>query len=361
MKRFLSFAIALFLFLPLFETSAFAFSESQQSLADQAGVGDIQGEYIEEAEVNGEKNINIFQKALQILGDFFTENGTGVFKSFGAILSCLVLCCLLGAMKFGESQALDSACGYASALALAGVSYSVLYNLFVFVIAAMESLSAVMGSLLPVMGSLYVFGGNAATGAASASGFSLFLSLLSVVCTKVLLPLLRLGFVFALAGALPEGANLSSVNNLVRNTATTLMAFLFTLLGFALYLQTSIAAASDSFAARSVKFAGGVFVPVIGGILGDAARSVAASVAVIKGSVGGAGVVLVLSAVLPPVLAVLLYKLVFLCCSAAAKALGCENEARLLQDLSGLLGVLLALVIGAGVVCIIGLAVFINR
>lgn len=336
-------------------------NETETSIAEMAGADGIKSEYLTEEETGGDRTVNVFEKTLVILSDALKSNGRSVIRSFGAVMATVVLCCVMGAMKFGDSGALDAACGYISVLCLAGISYSLLYKLVVYVTAALESLTAVMAGLMPTMAALYVFGGEAASGAASSSGFSLFLSVLFIICSKVLLPLLQVAFVLCLAGAMPGSVNLSSVNTLVKNTATTLMAFIFTLLGFTLYLQTSVAAASDNLVTRSVRFASGVFVPVIGGMLGDASRTVIASVSVIKGTVGASGTVLVLSAVIPPILIVTLYKLMLLCCSIAAKALGCEAESRLLYDLGSVLSVLLALVIGAGAVCLIGLAVFIKR
>lgn len=361
MKKLLIFCTALIFLFPIFEYDAYAYSDSAtESIADSAGALDISSDVLDEDELSGNKSINIFEKVIIIISDSFKENGKTVLRSFGAVLGVLILCCVMGAMKFGGSEALDNACGYISVLALSGVTYSVLYNLFIFVIASMESLTLAMSSLMPVMASLYVFGGTSAAGAASASGMTLFLTVLAAICTKVILPLLQIAFALCLVGAIPGSINLNSVSNLVRNTATTLMAFIFTLLGFTLYLQTNIASASDTFFTRSVRFASGVFVPVIGGMLGDASRTVMASVSVIKGTVGAAGVVIILSAVLPPLLAVILNKLMLLGCSIAAKALGCDKESALLYDLGGILGVLLALVAGAGAVCVIAMAVFIQ-
>jgi hypothetical protein len=68
--------------------------------------------------------------------------------------------------------------------------------------------------------------------------------------------------------------------------------------------------------------------------------------------------VIILSAVIPPLIVVVMNKLMLLLCGITAKMLGCEREGALLYDLCGVLNVLLALVAGAGAVCIIALAVF---
>lgn len=349
--------IALFMLCPV---TARAYSdEDTQSMAIDSGANDFQSEYLEKEEISGDKNINIFQKLIDIMSDTLKGNGKTLIKSFGLIMSMLLICCVMNSLKL-ESLAMDTAIGYISVLVLSGVTYSVLYNLFIYVISSMQSLSIVMSSLMPVMASLHAFGGTVTASAASSSALTVFLSALSLICTNVVLPLLRIAFVLCISGAMPGSINLSSVANLVKNTATTLMAFIFTALGFVLYIQTIVAAAGDGFIIRSVRFASGVFVPVIGSMLGEASRTVLASVSMIKGTVGSVGVVLILAAVLPPFIVTILYKLMLLLCAMIAKALGCERESAFLYDLGGILGVLLALTAGAGIVCIIAMAVFIK-
>ncbi len=333
--------------------------EDTNSIASEAGTGEIKNEYLEKDELSGDKTINVFQKTLDIISDFLRDNGRSVIKSFGLIMSVVILCCVMHAVKFG-GNGLDAVSSYISVIVLSGVTYSVLYNLFVFVIAAMESLVISMTAFMPIMASLYAFGGAPASAAASASAFSVFLTALSAICARVILPLLQISFAFCLSGAIPGSINLSSVASLVKNTATTLLSFAFTVLGFVMYIQTAVAAASDSFFARSVRFASGVFVPVIGAMLGEASRTVIASVSVIKGTVGASGVVVVLSFVLPPFLLTVLYKFMLLLCSVLAKSLGCEKESAFLYDLGGILGVVMALVGGATAVCIIAMATFIR-
>ncbi len=341
--------------------TAFAYAdESTNSMAESVGADNVDNPYLSDEEKSGDKTINIFQKVFSIISDALKNNGKSVLKSFGLIISVVVLCCVMQTLKFGNSEALETATTYVSVIALSGVTYSVLYNLFIMVIAAMESLTLVISSFMPAMAALNALGGATAAGAALASGLSVFLAVVSAVCTKVILPLLQIAFVFCLSGAMPSGVNLSAANTLVKNTASTLMAFTFSIMGFVLYLQTSIASASDGFFARSVRFASGVFVPVIGSMLGEAARTVMSSVSVIKGTLGAVGTVVILSLVLPPFIITVLYKFMLLLCSVLAKSLGCEKESAFLYDLGGVLGVLMALMGGATTVALIAFATFIK-
>ncbi len=364
MKKILYVIILIFLLFPIFSMgviNVYAYSDPEtESIAEMAGADRIEPKLFSDDELSGDKNINVFQKVFDIVLSSFKENGSQVLRSFGGILGVLVLCCIMNAMKFGDSPALDSVGSYISVLVLSGVTYSVIYKVFVLVIAAMESLTVAVTALVPTMSALYIYGGCSATGAASASSLSLFLSALSLICTKLILPLTRVSFALSLSGALPNSINLSPVTNLIKNCGTIILSFIFSLLGFVTVIQTSVAAASDTFVTRSVKFASGAFVPIIGNMLGEASRTVIASVSLIKGTVGAAGTVIILSTVLPAVILVALYKLVLLVCGIIAKALGCQSESTMLYDLCGILNILLALVIGAGAVALIAMAVFLK-
>lgn len=360
MKRF--FIVFLFVFAILFmpyRVAAYS-DENAESIAYAAEADKIKNEYLDSDEINGDKTINVFQKATQIISDALNDGGITVVKSFGAILGVVVLCCVMHSLRFTENPTLDSAMSFVSVLALSGVTYSVMYNLFVYIIASMESLTIAMSSLMPIMATLNAFGGSTAAAAAGSSSLTLFFSVLSIICTKVLLPLLQISFALCLVGAVPSGVELSSVTNLVKSTGTLLMSFVFSLLGFTLYLQNAIAAASDNYVTRSIRFASGVFVPVIGNMLGDAARTVIASVSIVKGTVGASGVVIVLSAVIPPFVAVVLHKFMLLGCGIVAKTLGCERESGFLYNMLGITNLLMSLVAGAGVVSMIAIAVFIK-
>ncbi len=353
--------VLLFLFTAFFafRTSVCAYDGSEtESLALEVGADELDNGYLTDSERSGDSDINIFQKAVDIIADSFSGSG-GVLASFGSLIAIIMLSAVMSAMKFG-GEALDTATSYISILVLAGASYALFDRLLAVVVASMESLTVALSAQLPVMTALHVCGGTPASGAAGSTSMTLFLSVLSLICTRVILPLVRISFALCLAGAMPSSINLSPITNLIKNTSTTVMTFIFTMLSFLLYIQTSVAATGDGFLTRSVKFASGVFIPIIGGILGDASRTVLASVGVIKGTVGAVGVVTVLAVVLPPIITVAIHKILLLLCSIVAKSLSCDRESAFLSDLCGVTNVLLALVAGAGSVALISMAVFLK-
>lgn len=352
--------IRLLLLLPVFLFLC-GFTEDAESIADHAGVDTLSHPAVTEEELSGDTQIVLWDK----LGALFEENAGDAFGeaagNFAALLGVLVLCSLMHALKaLTPSGAMENACSFVTALAVSGVSYALLSDLFTRTGQALTAFAEFLASLLPVSASLLVSGGNTSAAAASSAGFSLFLSAVSLICSAVLFPFLQVSFSACFASALPGTVDLSPIGNLVRNTAGLLLLFLFSLLGFMLTMQTAISAAADSFLFRTVRFASGILIPVVGNILGDAARTVAGSVSVIKSTVGGVGTVVTLAILLPPFLQLLFHRLMLALCAALAKLLGCEREGQLLSDLGGTLNILLGLLAGTEVIALLYIAAFIK-
>lgn len=328
---------------------------------EDAGVDSLSHPAVTEEELQGEREILLWDKLAELLSaqrESLWEAGSVTFAS---LLGILLLCSLLHALsRLSQGDALPNACSLVSALAVSGVMYSLLKDLFAVTGQALAAFTEYLAALLPVSSTLMIAGGNTSAAASSSMGFSMFLSAISLICSGVLFPFLQISFSVSFASALPGTVDLAPVGNLIRTTSTLLLAFLFSLLGFMLTMQTTISAASDSFLFRTVRFASGTFIPVVGNVLGDAARTVAGSVSVIKGTVGGVGTAVTLAILLPPFLRVAVCRLVLGVCTVLAKLLGCEKEGQLLTQLGSTLSILLGLVAGAEVIALLYLATFIK-
>ena len=245
-------------------------------------------------------------------------------------------------------------------MALSGILYTALKTLFEMTRQAFLNLSVFLTSFLPVTASLYTMTGNTATAAAGTSMMLLFNTAVVALAERFLFPLLQVCFALSLVSAVPNGVSLQSIITLVKNTVTTLLAFAFTMFSAVLYFQTAITASADNLAYRSIRFASGVFIPVIGSVIGDASRTVNASIATVKSTVGYVGVAALAILLLPPIITAILYKFVVLLAAMAARILGCDRESRLLYDISSLLSVLMSTVIGVSAVFLISVAIFIK-
>lgn len=339
-----------------------AFETSNENIiADKAGLNEISTDAVTSEEMSGKNQINFFGKILSFFSDALKAGSTSALQAFALIMTVVILSSIFSCFKWTTTNSsLHTAYEYVSILALSGVTFTIFISVFNYVQSTINTANIFMTGLLPVTSSLYIFGGNSTVAAASNASLLLFFSIMNAISAKFLIPFLQISFALCLASAIPGTVNLTSVSTLVKNTTTTVLAFMFSIFGFVMYLQTTIASSADNYAYRSVRFASGVFVPVIGSILGDASRTVMGSIGVIKSVVGAIGVTAILSIVIPPIVLVVLYKFALLCCAILSRTLGCERESRFLYDLNGIMNVLIALVIGISSVLIIALAIFIK-
>ncbi|MFA6729506.1 MAG: hypothetical protein WCR95_00710 [Eubacteriales bacterium] len=346
-----------------FSPAAAAFESSREDdIAKKSGADKLPvGEIISPEEKTGKEKIDIADKIFSVL----KKSITGFYKSglrfFYSLVGVIALSALLLSFKrTSENAAVKAAYEYISVLALAGALFHGLQGLFVFAAQSFDRLCVFMASLLPVTASLYTLGGNFSSGVAGSSSLLMFLTVAEKFSASVLRPLLMAGFVVSVMGALPGSADMRSVTNFLKSVLTTLMAFVFTLFGVVMYFQTIIAAAADNYVFRTVKFASGVFIPVIGNIVGEAARNVSSAVGVVRSTVGAIGLVSISALVLPAVIYVIMHKIFVLMAAMLARLLGLEKESAMLYDVNGFLNILMSLLVGTSVIFIIAVALFIK-
>ena len=197
--------------------------------------------------------------------------------------------------------------------------------------------------LLPVLASAL-----AATGGVTAStglyvGTAAFNTLLSAAIPSLMLPILRLLLALSIAhGAVGEPilARLGALVRFCAEWALKLGLYLFT--GY-MAVTGVVSGTADALAGKAAKLAVSGAVPVVGGILSDAADAVLLSAATLGSGAGIWGILTVLAVFLAPALRIGGQYLLLKLTAAAGEALGCGRCAGVVGDFAGAMGLLLAL------------------
>lgn len=206
------------------------------------------------------------------------------------------------------------------------------------------TLTSITKALIPLMGGLYAMGGNVTAAVASATGLSLFLTVMQEIIAKSILPFCGICMAFALMRALDPALRLGTLSDTLKKNYTTFIAFLMMLLSAMLAAQTTLGAGSDSLAMRSAKFAASTMIPVVGGSVSDLLRTVSTGVGYLRGTVGICAVMLLILTVLPTLIELLLVRLTWQICASLADLLGCDTEKKLLDEMASLNGYLITAV-----------------
>ncbi|GGE46578.1 stage III sporulation protein AE [Pullulanibacillus camelliae] len=140
--------------------------------------------------------------------------------------------------------------------------------------------------------------------------------------SMIVLPLLFLSALLSIVSALSEHYKVTQLAKLLRSIGIGILAVFFAIFLGVLSVQGAATAISDGLVVRTAKFITGNFVPVIGRMFTDAADTVLNASALVKNTIGIAGLVILVAIVIFPVLKVLALAFIYNLASAILQPLG---------------------------------------
>lgn len=367
MKKIAVWPLVLLLFFGLCSSEAFA-SELMEDLFESAELGRLEEivpqdlplreELIAGAKGEAVGDEDFLSGLLFGILEALREGISSRLGQFFALFLIIVSSAFFASMRqawFRDS--VGDAIDFLSVLALSGISYSALYSLFLSVRESLVMMGSFLSSMLPITGAVYSLSGGVTTATVHSSLFLSALTLMEVLCVEYLVPLLCVSFALSAAGVV-SGVDLSQFARFLRRAVSLSVSVLFLILLVLLGVQTVLGASSDSLALRSARFAAANFIPAVGSMFSESAKTVFAAVGMIRTSVGTLGVFAVLWLSLAPLVGILVQRVLFLLVSALASCFGMEREGAFLSDCAQTLGLLSGLVLSCSVFFLVGFAVF---
>ena len=223
-----------------------------------------------------------------------------------------------------------------------------------------SSLSLLAGSMIPMMGALYAIGGNLGGAATGSAMMSIFLAVSELVGGKLLIPTVGICMALSVVPVIVPTLNLRSLLSCIKRCFTFALGFMMMLLSALLAMRSGLAAKADSVGARTVKYVASSIIPVVGGSIADSLRTVGAGVEYLRTTLGVAGILLIVLLLLPFLVSVILMRLALILSASAAEMLGCDTEAKLLGELVGVYGYILAVSSMCAVMFIFALTILVR-
>ena len=203
--------------------------------------------------------------------------------------------------------------------------------------------------LLPVMCSAAVSAGAVTSAAAKYAATSLFMDILLGVGVNVIMPMISVYLASIIAGAALGRETLEGVSKLLKWVCTTALTLLT--LAFTAYLGMSglISGKADETALKLTKSALGAMLPVVGGVLSDAAETVVAGAGLLRNTIGVFGALAVLAVCAVPFITLGCHYLAYKGAAALSEALTDKRMANLISGVGDAFGMVLALVGTGGI------------
>ena len=280
-------------------------------------------------------------------------------KPLAAVIGVLLLSALLNSA--GAAAAGGEAVALSSAVSVTVTIFGAITPLFKLTSDTLSGIGLIMKGILPVMTGIYAMSGNITAASVNSTWLMLLLTFLETLTESLLMPLLCTctGFIAVTTLSRFTGApNMSGVSGELKKALTFLLAAAGTVFTTVMAHQTALAKSADSVALRSLKFASGNMIPVIGGALGEAADGYLAGVSLIRSASGTLAAAAVISYVLPALLKIAVLRAGLSAVAAGAEIMGRGKEAAVVREAGEVLGIAVALICTASVLSVIAVGVF---
>lgn len=259
------------------------------------------------------------------------------------ILLILLFCGVAETVHQGAGGSSPRSVSLAGTLAVTAVAVSDVNALLGMGTSAIGRMASFGNVLLPAAAAVTAATGAVTGAAARQLAAALFSDLLVNLIHGLLVPLLY-GYIAASVAQAAVGENrLKRLADLLKWTVTT--ALTLVMMVFVGYLTVSgvVAGTADAATVKAAKFAISGAIPVVGGILSDAAETVLASAGVLKGTVGVFGMLTILGICLIPLLQLSVHYLAYKLTAALAAALGDGPVCGLVDRLGSAFGLVLGM------------------
>ena len=206
-----------------------------------------------------------------------------------------------------------------------------------------EELDIFSKALLPTLSAAAAAGGCAVSASVRQVATVFFSDLLISLIRSLLLPLVWVFVALSAADAILTAGRLSGIAQGLHKAATWLLSGSLLLFTGYLSLSGAFASSADSLTLRMARSAIGTAIPVVGGIISDAADTILAGAGVLRQSVGIVGTLTILATCILPFLKLGVQYLLLKLSAFFAAAVAPEPLVKLLHALSSAFGLVLGM------------------
>lgn len=298
--------------------------------------------------INGENAVdytNILQVVLQIVVELLST----YTPMFALIIGIGVIASLLGQIKskFAEKSTADIVHFVCFCLIVVIMASSV-NKLVENVKDTLSVMQTQINVLFPIILTLMAGIGSVSSVGVFQPVLAVMSSVISVVITKVAIPIFIFSFVLNVIGHLSSNVKLDKFSSFLSSLFKWLIGITFTIFFAVMSIQGISAGAFDSVSLRTAKFTISSYVPIMGGYLSQGMDLILASGVLIKNSVGLVGILIILSTVIAPILEIAVFSLMLKAVSAIIQPLGNNRITNFLHETSKTITMLSTCIIVVG-------------
>ena len=302
-------------------------------------------------------NQTIYKKIIKILGNEVSSN-------IKILISILVIIVIHGILK-SITDSLDNS-------NVSQIIYFVQYILIVTLIMSnfteiikliketANNLVGFINLLMPLLLTLMVYTGNITTSSVLEPIVLFISNFIGNIIVDVLIPIVLIIIVFSIISKISDRVQVEKISKFLKSGVVWFLGIVLTIFVGVVSLEGTLSSSVDGVTAKTAKAAVSSVIPVVGKVLGDVVDSVLGCGVILKNAVGVVGVIVIIGICILPVLKIATLSIMYSLASAVVQPVADDKIVKLLDEMSGVFKLLLAILCSLSVILIIGVTLVIK-
>lgn len=320
---------------------------------DNTNLSDILNEAIQ-GKIN---NQTIYKKIIKILGKEVSSN-------IKILISILIIVVIHGILK-SITDSLENS-------NVSQIIYFVQYILIVTLIMSnfteiikliKETASNLVGFinvLIPLLLTLMVYTGSITTSTVLEPILLFVSNFIGNIIANILIPVVLIIVVFSVISKITERIQIERISKFLKSSVVWFLGIFLTIFVGIVSLEGTLSSSVDGITAKTAKAAVSSLIPVVGKVLGDVVDSVLGCGIILKNAVGAVGVIVIIGICIVPVIKVAVLSIMYSLASAIVEPVADTKIVKLLEEMSGVFKLLLAILCSLSVILIIGVTMVVK-
>ena len=295
------------------------------------------------------------QDLLEKLGAMLRTESTAPLQTLMLLFGVILLSSLAQSLRQGEGVGTVYEC--ICALCAVGLISTPMTAVFERAASVLSRTSDFMLGFTGIYGGVIAVSGGVSTAALYQGSMAVVCEVALEISTKLIFPLLSMSLAMSIVDAVNPAVALSGLIGMIHKVTAWVLGLLMAAFLGLLSVQSMVTAAADRAGTKAAKYVISGAVPIVGGAVSDAYAAVLGSMGVLRSGTGMAGILLLLSILLPVILSLGLYRLIVMAAGAAAELFGVPTLTRLFKNLETVLATGFSAAVCFGVMFVFSTAV----
>lgn len=223
-----------------------------------------------------------------------------------------------------------------------------------------NSMINLMQIVMPILITFLVVMGFPMTSTVMTPIFMGGVTFINIIFKNFLFISITIGFSILVINNISKSIKLKKLSSFIKQINLITIGAVFTIYLALVSMQGMYVKSLDGFAVKSTKFAIGNFIPVVGGFVSDSFDIILSSSQLIKNLFGGVGLIILVGICLIPIIKIVSIILVYKTSAMVVEPVGEESISNFLNEVSNLMGIMLACIIAITIMFFVTIAIVIS-